>query len=71
LGKLRHPHLVTLVGSCPEAGSVVYDYVSNGSLQWHLLQKCTLHLCHGRPELELFLRFQLLFSSFILLKLKR
>ncbi|KAL2899004.1 U-box domain-containing protein 33 [Bienertia sinuspersici] len=42
LGKLRHPHLVTLIGSCPEAWSLVYDYVSNGSLQWHLLQKSNI-----------------------------
>lgn len=39
LGKLRHPHLVTLIGACPEAWSLVYDYVPNGCLQWHLFQK--------------------------------
>ncbi|XP_050213435.1 U-box domain-containing protein 33-like [Mercurialis annua] len=32
LGKLQHPHLVTLLGSCPEAWSLVYEYLPNGSL---------------------------------------
>ncbi|XP_021841662.2 U-box domain-containing protein 33 isoform X1 [Spinacia oleracea] len=39
LGKLRHPHLVTLIGVSPEAWSLVYDYVPNGCLQWRLFQK--------------------------------
>ncbi|XP_021720868.1 U-box domain-containing protein 33-like isoform X1 [Chenopodium quinoa] len=39
LGKLRHPHLVTLIGVCPEAWSLVYDFVPNGLLQWRLFQK--------------------------------
>lgn len=42
LGKLRHPHLVTLIGACPEAWSLVYDYVSNGTLQWRLFQKSNI-----------------------------
>ncbi|GAB4824394.1 hypothetical protein Ancab_007281 [Ancistrocladus abbreviatus] len=39
LGKLRHPHLVTLIGTCPDAWSLVYDYTPNGSLQNHLFPK--------------------------------
>ncbi|KAH8520387.1 hypothetical protein H0E87_001724 [Populus deltoides] len=39
LGKLQHPHLVTLLGACPEAWSLVYEYLPNGSLQDRLFQK--------------------------------
>ncbi|KMT05256.1 hypothetical protein BVRB_7g173960 [Beta vulgaris subsp. vulgaris] len=39
LGKLRHPHLVALYGACPEAWSLVYDYVPNGCLRWRLFPK--------------------------------
>ncbi|GMH12286.1 hypothetical protein Nepgr_014127 [Nepenthes gracilis] len=39
LGKLRHPHLVTLVGACPEVWSLVCDYLPNGNLQYHLSHK--------------------------------
>ncbi|KAK2985031.1 hypothetical protein RJ640_015628 [Escallonia rubra] len=39
LGKLQHPHLVTLIGICPEACSLVYEYLPNGSLQHHLSRK--------------------------------
>uniref|UniRef100_A0A2P2LV02 RING-type E3 ubiquitin transferase n=1 Tax=Rhizophora mucronata TaxID=61149 RepID=A0A2P2LV02_RHIMU len=39
LGKLQHPHLVTLLGSCPEAWSLVYEYLPNGSLQDRLFCK--------------------------------
>ncbi|EXC10642.1 U-box domain-containing protein 33 [Morus notabilis] len=39
LGKLQHPHLVTLLGVCPEAWSLVYEYLPNGGLQNHLFRK--------------------------------
>lgn len=39
LCKLQHPHLVTLLGVCPEAWSLVYEYLPNGSLQDHLFRK--------------------------------
>uniref|UniRef100_A0ACD5XWC9 Uncharacterized protein n=1 Tax=Avena sativa TaxID=4498 RepID=A0ACD5XWC9_AVESA len=32
LGKIRHPHLLLLLGACPEHGCVVYEYMENGSL---------------------------------------
>ncbi|PWA91011.1 U-box domain-containing protein kinase family protein [Artemisia annua] len=32
LSKLRHPNLVTLIGACPDACVIIYEYLSGGSL---------------------------------------
>lgn len=42
LGKLRHPYLVNLIGMCPEAWSLVYDYLPNGTLQYRLLHRSNI-----------------------------
>ncbi|KAL2332129.1 hypothetical protein Fmac_019710 [Flemingia macrophylla] len=39
LGSIQHPHLITLLGFCPEAWSIVYEYVPNGTLQDYLFRK--------------------------------
>ncbi|OIW09178.1 hypothetical protein TanjilG_11316 [Lupinus angustifolius] len=39
LGSLQHPHLLTLLGVCPEAWSIVYEYLPNGTLQDYLFRK--------------------------------
>ncbi|CAA7058041.1 unnamed protein product [Microthlaspi erraticum] len=38
LSKIRHPHLVLLLGACPERGALVYEYMENGSLDDRLFQ---------------------------------
>ncbi|KAM3316851.1 hypothetical protein ACQJBY_034800 [Aegilops geniculata] len=32
LSKIRHPHLLMLLGACPDKGCLVYEYMENGSL---------------------------------------
>ncbi|KAL3530745.1 hypothetical protein ACH5RR_010067 [Cinchona calisaya] len=42
LGRLHHPYLATLIGVCPEARSLVYEYLPGGSLQDRLFHRSTV-----------------------------
>ncbi|CAA2980418.1 U-box domain-containing 52-like isoform X2 [Olea europaea subsp. europaea] len=39
LSCIRHPHMVLLLGACPEYGCLVYEYMSHGSLEDRLFQR--------------------------------
>ncbi|XP_010493873.1 PREDICTED: U-box domain-containing protein 51-like [Camelina sativa] len=39
LSSIRHPHMVLLLGACPEYGCLVYEYMENGSLEDRLFRR--------------------------------
>ncbi|PSS33205.1 Serine/threonine-protein kinase [Actinidia chinensis var. chinensis] len=39
LSNIRHPHLLILLGACPDHGCLVYEYMENGSLEDRLFRK--------------------------------
>ncbi|XP_042487823.1 U-box domain-containing protein 35-like [Macadamia integrifolia] len=39
LSNIHHPHLLLLLGACPDHSCLVYEYMENGSLEERLLQK--------------------------------
>ncbi|KAI3931720.1 hypothetical protein MKW92_044824 [Papaver armeniacum] len=56
LSQLCHPHLVLLLGGCPEIGCLVYEYMENGNLEERLF-------CEGGTEpLPWFIRFQIAYE---------
>jgi len=57
LSQLRHPHVVLLLGACPENGCLVYEYMENGSLDCHISPK------KGKPSLSWFIRFRIIYET--------
>ncbi|CAL5045640.1 unnamed protein product [Urochloa decumbens] len=53
LGKIRHPHLLMMLGACPERGCLVYEYMENGSLDDMLQRR------NNTPPLTWFDRFRI------------
>lgn len=53
LSKVRHPHLLLLIGACPDHGCLIYEYMENGSLEDRLLQK------DNTPPIPWFSRFRI------------
>ncbi|KAL5209260.1 hypothetical protein ABZP36_004883 [Zizania latifolia] len=53
LGKIRHPHLLMLLGACLDRGCLVYEYMENGSLEDRLQRK------NGTPPLLWFDRLRI------------
>ncbi|XP_051142983.1 U-box domain-containing protein 35-like isoform X2 [Andrographis paniculata] len=39
LSRIRHPHLMILLGACPERSCLVYEFMENGSLEDILMKK--------------------------------
>jgi serine/threonine protein kinase len=56
LSQIRHPNVVLLLGACPESGSLVYEYLENGSLEDYIFHR------NGKPPLPWFVRFQTVFE---------
>jgi len=53
LSCIRHPNMVLLLGACPEYGCLVYEYMSNGSLEDRIFRK------GNSPPLPWQLRFRI------------
>nr|KAJ0209283.1 hypothetical protein LSAT_V11C400194510 [Lactuca sativa] len=53
---IRHPHMVLLMGACPEYGCLIYEYMENGSLEDRLFRK------NNTPVLPWTLRFKICFE---------
>ncbi|KAH7851779.1 hypothetical protein Vadar_016413 [Vaccinium darrowii] len=56
LSQIRHPHIVSLLGACPEIGCLVYEYMENGSLQDFVSDQSSRH------PLPWFVRFRIAFE---------
>ncbi|KAL5723952.1 non-specific serine/threonine protein kinase [Ranunculus cassubicifolius] len=53
LSKIRHPHLLLLLGACPDHSCLVYEYMENGSLEDKLLRN------HSSPPIPWFKRYRI------------
>lgn len=56
LSQLRHPHMLLLLGFCPENGCLVYEYMENGSLEDQLFYN------KGKEPLPWNVRFRIIFE---------
>ncbi|XP_074294197.1 U-box domain-containing protein 35-like [Silene latifolia] len=56
LSKIRHPHLLLLLGACPEQGCLVYEYMENGSLEDRLLRR------NDTPPIPWYDRFRIIWE---------
>ncbi|KAI8553433.1 hypothetical protein RHMOL_Rhmol05G0015500 [Rhododendron molle] len=56
LSQLRHPHIVLLLGACPEIGCLVFEYMENGSLEDFISDQSS------RDPLPWFVRFRIAFE---------
>ncbi|KAE9448810.1 hypothetical protein C3L33_19296, partial [Rhododendron williamsianum] len=56
LSQLRHPHIVLLLGACPEIGCLVFEYMENGSLEDFVSDQSS------RDPLPWFVRFRIAFE---------
>ncbi|KAK9266689.1 hypothetical protein L1049_012608 [Liquidambar formosana] len=53
LSNIRHPHLLLLLGACPDHGCLVYEYMENGSLDERLLRR------NNTPPIPWFERYRI------------
>lgn len=53
LSKIRHPHLLLLLGACPDHGCLAYEYMENGSLEDRLYRK------NNTPPIPWFERYRI------------
>lgn len=53
LSYIRHPHILMLLGACPERRCIVYEHMANGSLEDRLYSK------GGTPPLPWYTRFRI------------
>ncbi|KAK4746809.1 hypothetical protein SAY87_025846 [Trapa incisa] len=56
LSQLQNPHMVLLLGVCPELGCLIYEYMENGSLDEYIYHQ------NGRPPLPWPTRFRIIFE---------
>ncbi|XP_065867227.1 U-box domain-containing protein 51-like [Euphorbia lathyris] len=56
LSSMRHPHMVILLGACPEYGCLVYEYMEMGSLEDRLYRK------DNTPPLQWRTRFRIAYE---------
>ncbi|KAH7855014.1 hypothetical protein Vadar_020269 [Vaccinium darrowii] len=53
LSTIRHPHLLILLGACPDHGCLVYEYMENGSLEDVLFRR------NNTPPIPWFQRYRI------------